>query len=45
MVAVLATGGHGVASHRSAAPLHKLDGFDDAGMAVVEASVTRKFSG
>ena len=43
MVAVLATGGHGVASHRSAARLHKLDGFDYAGMAVVEASVTRKF--
>jgi hypothetical protein len=43
MVAVLATGGHGVASHRAAARLHRLDGFAHAGMAVVEASVTRAF--
>jgi hypothetical protein len=43
MVVVLATGGHGVASHRAAARLHKLDGFDYPGMAVVEASVTRAF--
>jgi hypothetical protein len=43
MVAVLSAGGHGVASHRSAARLHKLDGFDYAGMAVIEASVTRTF--
>ena len=43
MVLVLAGGGHGVVSHRSAARLHGLDGFDHAGMAVVEASVERSF--
>ena len=43
MMLVLAGGGHGVVSHRSAARLHGLDGFDHAGMAVVEASVTRSF--
>lgn len=41
MVAVLASDGHAVVSHRAAARLHRLDGFDRAGMAVVEASVTR----
>ena len=41
MVLLLASGGHGVVSHRAAARLHGLDGFDHAGMAVVEASVTR----
>jgi hypothetical protein len=43
MVAVLVMGAHGVVSHRAAARLHKLDGFDYPGMAVVEASVTRSF--
>jgi hypothetical protein len=43
MVLVLAGGGHGVVSHRAAARLHRLDGFDHPGMAVVEASVTRSF--
>ena len=43
MVLVLSAGGHGVVSHRSAARLHRLDGFDHAGMAVVETSVTRSF--
>jgi hypothetical protein len=41
MVLVLASNGHGVVSHRAAARLHGLDGFDHAGMAVLEASVTR----
>lgn len=39
---VLAAGTHGAASHRSAARLHRLDGFDGAGNAVVEASVDRR---
>lgn len=43
MVVVLATCGTGVASHRAAARLHRLDGFTHPGMAVVEASVTRSF--
>ena len=43
MVFVLAAGTHGVVSHRAAARLHRLDGFDHDGMAVVEASVTRSF--
>jgi Transcriptional regulator, AbiEi antitoxin len=43
MVAALAMGGHGVVSHRAAARLHGLDGFDYPGMAIVEASVTRRF--
>jgi len=38
--ATLAVGGHAVASHRSAARLHGLDGFDD--IDVVEVSVTRE---
>src|SRR5262245_42440314 len=41
MVAVLASGGAAVASHRAAARLHALDGFAHDGMAVVEASVDR----
>ena len=43
MIVVLAAGGHGVASHRAAARLHHLDGFDFAGNATVEVSVTRAF--
>jgi hypothetical protein len=43
IVAALAVGGHGVVSHRAAARLHHLDGFDHPGMAVVEVSVTRQF--
>ncbi len=43
MIVTLACGGHAVASHRSAARLHRLDGFDHAGMAVVEASVSRDY--
>ncbi len=43
MVVVLAAGGHGVASHRSAARLHRLDGFETARNATVEASVQRAF--
>jgi hypothetical protein len=43
MVIVLASNGDGVASHRAAARLHGLDGFDHPGMAVIEASVTRRF--
>jgi hypothetical protein len=43
MVVVLGSGGHAVASHRAAARLHGLDGFDHAGMAVVEASVARAY--
>jgi len=43
MVLVLAGNGHAVVSHRAAARLHRLDGFEHAGMAVVEASVTRAF--
>ena len=39
MAAVLAAGGHAVASHRSAARLHHLDGFEEDD--VVELSVTR----
>lgn len=41
MVLQLAGHGHAVVSHRAAARLHGLDGFDHAGMAVVEASVMR----
>jgi hypothetical protein len=40
MAATLADGGHAVASHRAAARLHCLDGFDDCD--VVEVSVTRR---
>ncbi len=43
MVVILAAGGHGVASHRSAARLHALDGFDTARNATIEASVQRAF--
>ena len=43
MVVTLVGGGHGIVSHRAAARLHGLDGFDRAGMAVVEASVARSF--
>ncbi len=43
MAVVLAAGDHGVASHRSAARLHRLDGFDDARNAVVEVSVSRRY--
>ncbi|MDQ3544102.1 MAG: type IV toxin-antitoxin system AbiEi family antitoxin domain-containing protein [Actinomycetota bacterium] len=43
MIVVLAAGGHGVASHRAAARLHHLDGFDFAGNTTVEVSVTRAF--
>lgn len=43
MVVVLAAGAHGVASHRSAARLHGLDGFDGATNATVEVSVHRAF--
>lgn len=43
MVVILGSGGHAVASHRAAARLHGLDGFDHRGMAVVEASVTRAY--
>jgi hypothetical protein len=39
MAAVLADGGHAVASHRSAARLHGLDGFEQCD--IVELSVTR----
>ena len=39
MAATLAGGGHAVASHRAAARLHRLDGFEDCD--VVELSVTR----
>lgn len=41
MIVTLACGGHAIASHRSAARLHRLDGFDHAGMAVIEVSVSR----
>lgn len=40
---LLAAGGHAVASHRSAARLLRLDGFDGPGNAVVEVSVSRSF--
>jgi hypothetical protein len=43
MVVVLAAGNHGVASYRSAARLHRLDGFDDARNATVEVCVQRAF--
>lgn len=43
MIVVLAAGGHGVASHRTAARLLRLDGFDVPGNATVEVSVTRAF--
>lgn len=43
MAVVLACGDHGVASHRSAARLHRLDGFDGAGNAVVEVTVSRRY--
>ncbi len=41
MIATLSANRRGVISHRAAARLHGLDGFDYDGMAVVEASVTR----
>jgi hypothetical protein len=41
-VLVLATGGRGVVSHRAAARLHQLDGFDDARNAVLELSLPRE---
>lgn len=41
MVGVLAAGGHGAVSHRAAARLQRLDGFDHAGMAAVELSIDR----
>jgi hypothetical protein len=41
MTVVLASGGHAVASHRSAARLLGLDGFDDPRNAIVELSVAR----
>lgn len=40
---VLAAGSHGVASHRTAARLHALDGFDSARNAAVEVSVSRTY--
>ena len=40
---VHSAGGHGVASHRSAARLHDLVGLESAGNAVIEVSVTRRF--
>ena len=40
MAATLADGGNAVASHRAAARLHRLDGFEDA--EIVEVSVTRR---
>jgi hypothetical protein len=40
MAATLAGGGHAVASHRSAARLHRLDGFADCD--IIELSVTRR---
>jgi hypothetical protein len=43
MVVILAAGGHGVASHRSAARLHTLDGFETARNATIEATVQRAF--
>jgi hypothetical protein len=43
MVVVLAAGSHAVASHRAAARLHGLDGFDSPRNATVEASVQRAF--
>ena len=44
MTVVLATGGHGVASHRTAARLLEFDGLDGPGNATLEASVTRTFA-
>jgi hypothetical protein len=41
MVLLLAGNGHAAISHRAAARLHRLDGFDHAGMATVEGSVAR----
>jgi hypothetical protein len=43
MVVILAAGGHGVASHRSAARLHALDGFETPRNATIEATVQRAF--
>lgn len=43
MILVLAAGGHAVASHRTAARLHNLDGFDKATNATVELRVSRSF--
>ncbi len=43
MIVTLAANGVAVASHRAAARLHHLDGFDHAGMAVIEASTNRAF--
>ena len=42
-VVVLACGNHGAASHRSAARLLGLDGFDSSGNATIEVSVSREF--
>jgi hypothetical protein len=42
-VVVMACGAHGAASHRSAARLHALDGFDSPGNGAIEASVSRAF--
>jgi hypothetical protein len=43
MVVIAAAGRHGVASHRSAARLHGLDGFETSRNATIEASVQRAF--
>jgi hypothetical protein len=43
MSVVLAAGSHGYASHRSAARLHRLDGFDNPRNATVEVTVQRAF--
>ena len=43
MVVILAAGRHGVASHRSAARLQGLDGFETSRNATIEASVQRAF--
>jgi predicted transcriptional regulator of viral defense system len=41
MAATLAAGGHGAASHRSAARMHRLDGFTEA--TFIELSVERRY--
>jgi len=41
MVVVLASGAHGVASHRTAARLHELDGFETPRNATIEVSAPR----
>ncbi len=43
MVVVLAAGSHGVVSYRSAARLHRLDGFDDPRNTIIEVCVQRAF--